>query len=106
VAGSVVHPIKDWWLGRRIRGGIRDGTPRGAVLAKLGVPDRVRAEPEGEVLVYDLGQADGYALDYSILVRDDVVVASWRGYRGINKGGRSNEAMQRTRLRRAADLER
>jgi hypothetical protein len=73
----VVHPIKRWWLRRRVRGGVRDGTTRGAVLAQVGTPDRIRTDPEGEVWDYHLGQADGYALDYSALIRDDAVVASW-----------------------------
>src|SRR5262249_34900967 len=47
---------------------------------------------------FDLGRADGYALEYEVLLREDVVVASWRGYRRIDPGGSSNEAMQRSRL--------
>jgi hypothetical protein len=86
VVGSVVHPIKDWWLKRRVRGGVRDGTPRLAIIAKLGKPDRVRAGSEGEVWDYHLGRADGHALGYSTLIRDDVVVASWGSYQRIEAG--------------------
>jgi len=86
---SLVHPIKAWWLRRRARGGVRDRTPRGAVIAKLGVPDRVRSESEDQVWAFELGQADGYALDYSVLLRDDVVAASWWCYRRIEGAGRS-----------------
>lgn len=78
-----VHPIKLWWLRRRVRGGVRDGTPRAAALANLGAPDRIRIYAEGEVWDYHLGRADGYALDYSTLIRDDLVVASWWTGQGI-----------------------
>jgi hypothetical protein len=86
---SVLHPIKVWWLRRRVRGGVRDETPRRAVIAELGEPDRVRTESEGEVWVFDLGQADGYALDYSVLLSDDSVAASWWGTRPTERGGRA-----------------
>jgi hypothetical protein len=84
----LVHPIKNWWLQRHVQGGVRDGTPREEVLAKLGAPDGVSDGPEGEVWVFGLGQADGYALDYSVLLRGEVVAASWWGYRrieGVNR---------------------
>jgi hypothetical protein len=86
VVGSIVHPIKDWWLKRRVRGGVRDGTARVAVIAKLGEPDRINTCPEGEVWDYHLGRADGYSLDYSTLIRDDAVVASWWRYERITAG--------------------
>jgi hypothetical protein len=86
---SVVHPIKRWLLRRRVRGGVRDETPRRAVIAKLGEPDHVRTEPEGEVWVFHLGQTDGYALDYSVLLRDDSVAASWWSTRRIEPGVRA-----------------
>jgi hypothetical protein len=81
---SPIHPIKDWWLRRRIRGGVRDGWTRAAVLAKLGVPDRVWHDLGDEIWVYNLGHAGGYDIDYSVLIRDEAVAASWLAYRRID----------------------
>jgi hypothetical protein len=61
-------------------GGVRDGDTVKSVAGKLGRPDRVENGDDGEtVWIWELGNTRGYSADYSVLIRDESVVASWFG---------------------------
>jgi hypothetical protein len=76
----LVHPLKFWWLKRRVRGGVCDGDSIESVTKKLGHPDRIESGDEDEkVWIWELGQSRGSSVDYSVLIRGDFVAASWFG---------------------------
>jgi hypothetical protein len=82
-----IHPLKHWWLRRRVRGGVRDGLARDEVFNKLGKPDREDYPDPGDVVwIYHLGKSGGYSFDYSILIRDESAVTSWWGSHLIRNG--------------------
>ena len=77
---SLMHPLRRWWLKRRVRGGVRNGVSREDAFKKLGTANRdSQDEPyAGDVVwIYELGKGGGYQLDYSVLIRDEKVFASW-----------------------------
>lgn len=72
------HALNIWWLKRRMRGGVRDGDSSKSVAEKLGPPDRIENGDAGEtVWIWQLGQSGAYSAEYSVLIRDDSVAASW-----------------------------
>ena len=77
---SLMHPLRLWWLKRRVRGGVSNGVAREEVSKKLG---RANLESRDDPYVgdlawtYELGKGGRYRLEYSVLIRDEKVFASW-----------------------------
>lgn len=75
-----MHPLKLWWLKRRVRGGVRKGVSREDAFKRLGRANREsRDDPyAGDVVwTYECGKSGRYRLDYSVLIRDEKIFASW-----------------------------